>query len=99
MWLCELLTGLQYDYCMMCNAFCSCHGALNVLHVILESEVLDVTLTTKSRETPVILSASHSQEEAGLELLTAIPAYRLVRELWKGEECVMMCSIYRTYVQ
>ena len=84
----------------MCNAFCSCHGDLSVLHVILESEVLDVTLTTKSRETPVILSASHSQEEAGLELLTAISADRLVGGLWKGEECVMICwSLYRTYVQ
>lgn len=83
----------------MCNAFCSCHGALSVLHMILESQLLDVTLTTKSRETPVILSASHSQEEAGLELLTAIPADRLVRS-WKGEEYVMVCwSLYRTYVQ
>ena len=44
MWLCELLAaGLQYynyDYHTMCNAFCSCHGALSL---ILESEVLDVT--------------------------------------------------------
>jgi ankyrin repeat protein len=41
--------------------------------VILENEIMDIAMTTVSRETPLILSASHGQEEAALQLLTAIP--------------------------
>ena len=52
--------------------------------MILENELLDVAVKTVSRETPLILSASHGQEEAALQLLAAIPRDGLVREEGKG---------------
>ena len=48
--------------------------------MILENEIMDIAMTTVSRETPLILSASHGQEEAALQLLTAIPCDMLVRD-------------------
>ena len=56
--------------------------------MILENELLDVAMKTVSRETPLILSASHGKEEVALRLLAAIPCDVLVREEGKGESIV-----------
>ena len=61
------------------HVHCRCHGSLNVLKVILENELLDVSMTTISRETPLILSAHHMKEEVATQLMASIPSDQLVR--------------------
>ena len=77
MWLCQLLYGISIP-CIP-TFLCRCNGSLNALNVLLKrKQLVDVSMTTVAKETPLILSASHGQEEAGLQLLTHTSADDLV---------------------
>lgn len=61
--------------------------------MLLRNESLDASIATVARETSLILSASHNQEEIALKLLSTLTREDLVRYVMGGEVLLSSFSL------